>query len=128
MVTSDQAARAPLSRRQFLIGVGGAVGAAATGAAAFEVMRLANPAVRPSLRAHPVPAAGPVRIFHSRPDLRPPTISLNRPSSVDPGYLFLGPWASGGDQPGPLIVDGGAEPVWFEHVSSLWETNFRPYM
>src|SRR5436305_1619342 len=42
MVTSDQAARAPLSRRQFLIGVGGAVGAAATGAAAFEVMRLAN--------------------------------------------------------------------------------------
>src|SRR5205823_1098535 len=46
--------------------------------------------------------------------------------------LFLGPWASGGNQPGPLMVDRHSEPVWFRpissgHSSSSWATNFQTF-
>src|SRR4029077_6350379 len=44
----------------------------------------------------------------------------------------MGPWASGGDQPGPLMVDQDAEPVWFRPISSgqtssAWATNFQAF-
>lgn len=120
-----------LSRRRFLLAAGGVAGAAAVGGAAFEVTRLLTQGVRPSLPALPVRSSGPVRAFHSRPDLHPPTVTVNRPD-IDGGYLFMGPWASGGNQPGPLMVDADAEPVWFRpissgHTSSTWATNFQTF-
>jgi hypothetical protein len=44
----------------------------------------------------------------------------------------MGPWASGGDQPGPLMVDQDGEPVWFRPISSgqtssTWATNFQTF-
>ena len=42
------------------------------------------------------------------------------------GYLLLGPKASGGSQPGALLLDGDGEPVWFKPLpSGLWATNVR---
>jgi hypothetical protein len=108
------------------------VGVAAVGGGAFETARLLGQGVRPSLPAMPVRSSGPVRAFHSRPDLHPPTITVTNNPDIDGGYLFMGPWASGGNQPGPLMVDGDAEPVWFNpissgHTSSMWATNFQTF-
>jgi hypothetical protein len=109
------------------------VGAAAVGSAAFEIARQLSPSVTPTLRSFAVRPSGNVRAFHTRPDLKPPTIEVTGAPPADNGYLFLGPWASGGDQPGPLMVDQDAEPVWFNPVSlnagvsSQWGTNFRPW-
>lgn len=125
--------RSGVSRRQFLQFTGGVAGAAAVGAGAFELARiLSQGSVRPSLPAAPVKSSGPVRNFHSRPDLRPPTVTLTKPPDIDGGYLFMGPWANGGNQPGPLMVDGVGEPVWFNpissgHTSSQWATNFQTF-
>lgn len=121
-----------LSRRRFLQVAGGVAGAAALGAGAFEATRLLGQGVRPSLPALPVRSSGPVRAFHSRPDLHPPTVMVTNQPDIDGGYLFMGPWASGGNQPGPLMVDGDAEPVWFRpissgHTSSIWATNFQTF-
>lgn len=125
--------RARVSRRRFLQAAGGVAGAAAVGAGAFEATRLlGHTVVRPSLPALPVRSSGPVRAFHSRPDLRPPTVTVTKPPDIDGGYLFMGPWASGGNQPGPLMVGPDAEPVWFNPISSgqtsrTWATNFQTF-
>jgi hypothetical protein len=75
-----------------------------------------------------------VHAFHSRPDLRPPTITTSggeraeRLDSNDPGLLFLGPGPvslTGSEQYGPLIVDRGGAPVWFRPMAAgLQVTNF----
>ncbi|MFL5824330.1 MAG: arylsulfotransferase family protein [Solirubrobacteraceae bacterium] len=122
-----------ISRRQLLIGAGGLAGAAVVGGAAFEIVNQLGGGITPTLRSFPVRPSGDVRDFHTRPDLKPPTISLTGAKPVDDGLMFLGPWASGGDQPGPLVVDQQAEPVWFKPVdpnpgiSSQWGTNFKPW-
>jgi Arylsulfotransferase (ASST) len=81
---------------------------------------------------------GPTRAFHSRPDLRPPTVTTTyaapaaetaeRLARVDPEFLFLGPGPvalSGSEQYGPLIVDRNGTPVWFRPLSTgLQATNF----
>ena len=107
-------------------------GAAALGTGAFEAARLLGHGVKPSLPAIPVRSSGPVRAFHSRPDLRPPTVMFTGTPDADGGYVFMGPWAGGGDQPGPLMVDQDGEPVWFRPVGSgksttVAATNFRPF-
>ncbi|HZU59966.1 MAG TPA: arylsulfotransferase family protein [Solirubrobacteraceae bacterium] len=120
---------AHLSRRRFLQVAGGVAGAAAAGAGAFEVVQQLGGGVRTSLPAMPVSASGPVRAFHSRPDLRPPAIAVTHPLNLDPGYLFMGPQALFGNQPGALAVDRQGEPVWFRPVSSgtrPWATTVGP--
>jgi hypothetical protein len=125
-----------ISRRQFLKGATGLAGGAVVAGGIFEGVQLLGGSGRaslPSLPSYSVRASGNVRTFHSRPDLRPPAMTVSPGGSVDDGYLFLGPWASGGDQPGPLMVDQQAEPVWFNPVSSdpsissQWGTNFRTW-
>jgi hypothetical protein len=121
-----------VSRRRFLQVAGGAVGAAAVGAGAYEAVSQSGGG-RSLLPSMPVRSSGPVQTFHSRPDLRPPGISVPSPQNFDGDYLFLGPWALGATQPGPLMVDHGAEPVWFRPVSSgarpssQLATNLRPF-
>lgn len=122
-----------LSRRRFLQVSAGAAGAAAVGAGAFEAVRTVGGGGRPSLSSMPVRPTGPVRAFHSRPDLRPPAVALTSPQNLDNGYLFIGPWPYGLNQPGPLMIDHQAEPVWFRPVSAsgsaaLLATNFRSHI
>src|SRR2546423_6748847 len=82
---------ARVSRRRFLQVAGGVAGAAAVGGGAFELTQLMGPGlVRPSLPAMAVPPSGPVRAFHSRPDLRPPAVTVSKPPD-NGGNLVLGP-------------------------------------
>src|SRR5690349_7546615 len=136
MITTDRRLPENLSRRQFFKGAGALAGAAAVAGITLETVELlggTSKAAGRVLTSYSVASSGPVREFHTRPDLRPPTIKVTAPHAVDDGYMFIGPWASGGDQPGPLMVDRFAEPVWFKPVTfdptktNHWGTNFRPW-
>lgn len=94
-------------------------------------------AERRVLSSYAVRASGRVRAFHSRPDLHPPTVTFTSGAVASDGYVFLGPWGGrpqGGNDPGPLMVDDQAEPVWFHPVTGnqqathRWATNFRPWV
>lgn len=66
----------------------------------------------PSPPSPRVSFAKQTRRYHSRPDLRPPRITIHKPAEegVAPGLLFLGPKQR--NQEGGLIVDDAGEPVW----------------
>jgi Arylsulfotransferase (ASST) len=52
--------------------------------------------------------------FHTRPDLRPPTITVTaHAAGASPGDLLLAPY-SGPGQYGPMILDGKGAMVWFK--------------
>jgi hypothetical protein len=131
----ELAGREQLTRRQLLKSAGVAAGIAATGSVGIELLRKEKPARR--IASYPVRPSGPVREFHSRPDLRPPTVTvadadqfLLRVRGRPEGYLFLGPGPvslSGSQQYGPLIVDRRGEPVWFRPLApGLTVSNFAP--
>jgi len=61
--------------------------------------------------------------FLSRPDLKPPKISVNTPGATAPGYVFIAPQKNA-VQHGPLIVDNNGQPVWF-HPLPAGATDFR---
>jgi hypothetical protein len=74
---------------------------------------------------HPGTAAEE-QAFHSRPDLRPPTVAVTVSSPlVAPGDEFVAPYTGPG-QAGPMILDQSGGLVWFKplptHTSA---TNFR---
>lgn len=55
--------------------------------------------------------------FHSRPDLKPPTVTVTSSSpQATAGDLFLAPY-SGPGQYGPMILDGSGQLVWFKSLS-----------
>jgi hypothetical protein len=87
----------------------------AAGAAAALV---AIPAARGGIRvARAASNDATVQQFVSRPDLRPPDVSVLRaapPGSA--GYLFIAP-SSGPGQRGAMIVDDAGELVWFHPVA-----------
>jgi Arylsulfotransferase (ASST) len=67
-----------------------------------------------------------VQSFHSRPDLRPPAVTVTvRSAAVAPGDEFVAPYTGPGEA-GPMILDQNGGLVWFkalpEHTSA---TNFR---
>jgi hypothetical protein len=107
-----------LSRRQLLKG---AAGLAALGGAGFAGSRLlaAGGPTGPRLVALDSGHTQPVRAFHSRPDLHPPSVSIGGRRGA-PGFLLMSPSAqetSSGSQAGPLLVDHRGEPVWFSPLS-----------
>ena len=52
--------------------------------------------------------------FVSRPELRPPTVTVTTDTGAHaPGDIFLAPYAGPG-QYGPMILDGAGELVWFK--------------
>ena len=70
--------------------------------------------------------ASKVHSFLTRPDLRPPVLSVvARDERVSAGHLFLAP-SSGPGQRGPLIVDNTGEPVWCLNTRPVVTMNFRP--
>lgn len=115
-----------------LRGAGGAAALALTGGGLAGVVGRATSL--PQIDSFPVEPAGRVRAFHSRPDLRPPTVATKAAhasealAGTDPGYLFLGPGPvslKGSQQFGPLIVDSAGRPVWFRPLApGLQVTNF----
>lgn len=113
-------------------GAGGAAALALTGGGLAGVVGRATSL--PPIDSFPVEPAGRVRAFHSRPDLRPPTVATklargaDAVAAEDPGFLFLGPGPvslKGSQQFGPLIVDSTGRPVWFRPLApGLQVTNF----
>ena len=55
--------------------------------------------------------------FHSRPDLKPPTVTVGTHSpTASPGDIFLAPY-SGPGQYGPMILDESGGLVWFKPLA-----------
>ena len=65
-----------------------------------------------------------VRHFVSRPDLRPPKLTVLRAGKTGAGDLFLAP-SSGPGQRGVLILDNGGDVVWFHPTTPNTAMNFR---
>ncbi len=58
-----------------------------------------------------------VQSFHSRPDLRPPVVTVTAQSpAVEPGYEFVAPYTGPG-QAGPMILDQNGGLVWFKRLA-----------
>jgi Arylsulfotransferase (ASST) len=101
-----------LTRRRLLTVGGGALGSLLLPRSAARAASL--------LGSDAAPAPGP---YQSRPDLKPPAITIETPArGTAPGYIFLAPFdigASTASTPtsqshvGPLVVDSSGEPVWF---------------
>jgi hypothetical protein len=65
----------------------------------------------------PAPRASEYQHFRSRPDLRPPTVSVTKDAAgAAPGDLLLGPY-SGPGQYGPMILDEQGRLLWFKPLS-----------
>jgi Arylsulfotransferase (ASST) len=64
--------------------------------------------------------------FVTRPDLRPPMVTVaSRARGTAAGYLFLAP-ASGPGERGGLILDNAGEPVYFHPTKPRTVMDFRP--
>ena len=91
-----------LSRRGFLAGA---------------VALAAGAKLAPTTKAAAYAPAAPHR-FVSRPDLRPPVVSVNTASeTASSGHIFIAPFqitGKAGPNYGALIVDGLGQPVWFK--------------
>ncbi len=110
---SPQPART--SRRNLLLGIGGATAFALTGGAAGYA--IADTDDKPDTPEPDAAAKAAPPKFRSRPDLRtlPDVTITTAANATAPGYIFLTP-ASGTGLWGPLIVDDKGSPVWFKKV------------
>jgi hypothetical protein len=64
----------------------------------------------------PPPKQSELQHFVSRPELRPPTVTVTTDTGAHaPGDIFLAPYAGPG-QYGPMILDGSGELVWFKTI------------
>ena len=106
--------REELVRRSALLGGGLLLSGGLTRLLAGDVALAAPPSV----------AKGVVHHFLSRPDLRPPVLSVLRADRVSDGYLFLAPSAGPG-QRGVLIVDDRGQVVFFHPTTPNTAMNFR---
>ncbi|MGA9877049.1 MAG: arylsulfotransferase family protein [Solirubrobacteraceae bacterium] len=71
---------------------------------------LAHPAATPNPAAKP----GELSVFHSRPDLHAPTVTVSTSSPAQsPGDIFVAPY-SGPGQDGPMIFESSGNLVWFD--------------
>ncbi len=135
-------AKRPLSRRALLARL--AMGSAAAGAAAVLGAIVVDEATR---EGHPgrstgfphdlaVPelasvassaTQGPAQVFRSRPDLRPPTISVDvRPARFGPDLVLTDSHA-GPAQQGPMIIDANGDLVWFLPLSPGSDAGLRAF-
>jgi len=83
-------------------------GVGAVGLAGADTIGLLGARAAPPLPVHPA-----VQLLRSRPDLRPPgvTVTTARPGRAA-GLIFIAPYPQPA-QGGPLIFDDRGEPVWF---------------
>ena len=108
------------NRRQFLSGAlaaGGGFVLAGCGGSAHERTLLGVASARSRFRD--------THHFASRPDLKPPKVTVRHPATgTNPGLIFSAP-SSGPGQRGVLILDDGGEPVFFHPTPHRAATNFR---
>jgi hypothetical protein len=73
-----------------------------------------NPLARPASAPNPPAKGGELFVFHSRPDLHVPivTVGTNSPQQ-SPGDIFVAPY-SGVGQDGPMIFESSGNLVWFD--------------
>jgi hypothetical protein len=66
----------------------------------------------------PAPKTSEFQRFLSRPELRPPAVTVTTNTGVQaPGDIFLAPYAGPG-QYGPMILDGSGNLLWFKTIPS----------
>jgi Arylsulfotransferase (ASST) len=108
-----------MSRARFLQGV-------VAGAGAVGAFDLGAVDVSAALRRSAQRGNGRIRRFVSRPDLRPPAVTVVHPAEgTADGYVFVAP-SSGPGQRGTLILDDDGEVVWFRPATPSTAMNFRP--
>ncbi len=86
-----------------------------------------DPAVLDVADAHAagVADAGSIQHFVSRPDLRPPLITVTHPAQeTAPGYLFIAP-SSGPGRRGAMIFDNEGKLVWFHQTTGPTIMDFK---
>jgi hypothetical protein len=65
----------------------------------------------------PAPEQASYQSFRSRPDLKPPTVTVGtRAPATTPGDVFIAPY-SGPGQYGPMILAEDGTPIWFDPLS-----------
>ena len=106
----------------------GAVFVAALVAAVVAAALVRDDSPRPtstaSASASPAPAP-PAQRFHSRPDLKPPRVTVNTPArGTTDGYVLLAPKRAVA-QAGPMILDDRGEVVWFRPLETMAVADFR---
>jgi Arylsulfotransferase (ASST) len=70
-------------------------------------------------------AKAPYRDYHSRPDLKPPTVQIVKHArDTAPGYVFIAP-KKDVVQAGPLILDNLGRVIWFQPLNTHGVTDFR---
>jgi hypothetical protein len=63
--------------------------------------------------------------FQSRPDLKPPLVTVNSPAQdTTPGYVLLAPKRAVA-QAGPMILDDRGQVVWFRPLETMAVAEFR---
>lgn len=116
-----------LTRRQLLRGAAGLAALGGGGGLAGSLLQR-GAAPKPTLSASESGLTDPVRAFYSRPDLRPPAVTVTGGRTA-PGFLFLGPSTTGtadGPQTGPLLIDHHGEPVFFQPLAAgQWAANVK---
>ncbi|MFN8621442.1 MAG: arylsulfotransferase family protein [Chloroflexota bacterium] len=129
----------PLSRRRLLAAAGASVGGAALTAAVAgalpALVAAASPNATPATPPTPAaPAATPapsgppadaLATFRTRPDVRPPvlTVKATRAAGRDP--VFLTP-RYGGSGEGVMIYDAAGELIWLRHVPGRSAVGLQP--
>ena len=109
------------TRERFVKAAGaGALGLALAGGAAYRWLWDDEAEV-----TTPPPRRGREHTFVTRPDLKPPVVSVvERSDAAQDGLLFLSP-PSGPGQRGALIVDDSGEPIWFNPSNPNTTMDFR---
>lgn len=104
------------TRRDLLAGGAGLLLASATAREALARLEAADPLAA---------ADGNVQRFVSRPDLKPPAITvLQRPHGTARALVFVAP-SSGPGQRGAMAFDDAGELVWFHPVAHKAATDFK---
>ena len=102
--------------------------AASAGASALRFTFIVGTPDPVSRTPEPRPAPGPhsTQSFVSRPDLRPPALTIRAPAgAVLPGDLLLGPYGTTGEA-GPMVLDPEGRLVFFRPLPSpMVATNLR---
>ncbi len=113
-----------VTRRQLLRSAGVGVAGLALAGSAGEIIAAATASARRRTAVSPPPPSVPR--WHSRPDLRIPTLTVTtstREAATDP--IFIAPYNVPKGQVGAVITDNSGEAIWENPLPGKVTTNFR---